>query len=143
MLTATPGWRSAKRCSAPGSTATPAVSLVAIVSVPCSPVSSVSSSFCISSSTARIRAAWPATTLPASVRPLPRPLRRSSIRPVAASSVRRCIDADGWPTAQASAAAAIEPRRCTSSSSRSRSGLTLSTRTSRTVVILAHGDARD
>jgi hypothetical protein len=66
------------------------------------------------------RCACRATISPASVSRLARPSRRTSFSPSAASSVFRCFVADGCPIRQASAAAEIEPRCLSSTSSRNR-----------------------
>ena len=58
--------------------------------------SSASSARRMLSSVASIRSACEATTFPAAVNRLPRPCRVTNRSRVAVSSVRRCIDADGW-----------------------------------------------
>ena len=75
---------------------------------------------------ARAARGWRRPRRPRSAR-LARPLRSTSFSPTAASSVFRCFVAEGWPIRQASAAAEIEPRRPTSTSSRSRCGSSAST----------------
>jgi hypothetical protein len=78
-----------------GSNATLGVRLAATVSSPRSRASRSSRAQRMLSNVANTRAAWEATIFPAGVRLLPRTVRTTSRWPIAVSSVRRWIDAEG------------------------------------------------